>query len=143
MKPIKILLFVFIALIVIVGIVLIVFKLIDANTTTNEPSSATEATTDKEYFNAVKKQVKAAGIDVYWTDSACVFVRTYDEDGGKALEIREKHDGAGCPGDPQFSPRVAAFRISKSNKVEWFEPITGQYTTLAEYKSSLDALPPP
>jgi len=143
MKPTKIILFVFVVLIVIAGIVLITLKLISANTTTNEPSSATEATTDQEYFDAVKKQVKAAGIDVYWLDSSCVFVRTYDEESNKMLEIREKHDGAGCPGDPQFSPLVATFRIVSSSKVEWFEPISGQYTTLAEYKSSLDALPPP
>ncbi len=138
MKLTKIILLIFVAVVAATAVIALVIWLMPNKSASNELASTTvDTANDQATFDTVKKQVKAAGIDVYWTDSPCVFSRTYDRDGGKALELREKHDGKTCAGDPQFSPMIATFRVTSSGAVEWFEPLSGQYVDLKEYKSSL------
>lgn len=143
MKPTKLILLIIVAVVAsTVVVALVVWLMPNKSASSGSKPTVADTSDDQTIFSTVKAQVKANGIDVYWTDSECVFVRaSYDEEDNKILEIREKHDGKGCAGDPQFSPMVATFRVTSANTVEWFEPISGRYTNLAVYKDSLVSLP--
>lgn len=66
-----------------------------------------------------------------------------DEKGWMSVEVRESH-AADSGLDPDVSPMVGMFRISRNRQViEWMEPVSGEYLPLAEFIRSrnLDVSP--
>jgi hypothetical protein len=66
----------------------------------------------------------------------------FDVEGWSDVVVREHH-APDSGFDPEVSPAIGHFRISRvGRKVQWMDPVAGEYQPLAKYLAQLEAAPP-
>jgi hypothetical protein len=67
-------------------------------------------------------------------NSACVAFETEDEDDHDVfIAVREIHGGQ-CPGDPQTSPVLARFRVSRTTaKMAWHDDVSDEWRPYSSF----------
>jgi len=77
-----------------------------------------------EYYELLKKQIEGDKLSAdVWFQSKCNEFWIFDDEEDKQIQIeRHGYHADGCPGDPNFAPRMDTFIIDKTTKeIQWLD----------------------